>query len=222
MNNAIAYSKEWFVKYQKKKIKNFFLIKNNKKLNYKYLKRNKIKYIFFPHWSYRIPKLIYQNFECIVFHTGNLPNHRGGSPIQNLILKGYKKSYVNAIKVEKNIDSGPIYIKKKINLDGNLEKIFFEISKKIILMIKQITSKKIKPKKQSGKIGHLKRLNENQSLIGKEIKSISKFYDKIRMLDSEEYPTAYLIYNDFNLFFKNAKKTNNKIITTCIIKKIKK
>ena len=222
MNNAIAYSKKWFVKYQKKKIKNFFLINNNRKLNYQFLKKNKIKYIFFPHWSYKIPKSIYQNFECIVFHTGNLPKHRGGSPIQNLILKGYKKSYVNAIKVEKNIDSGPIYIKKKINLDGNLEKIFFEISKKIILMIKQITSKKIKPKKQSGKITYLKRLNENQSLIGKEIKSISKFYDKIRMLDDEEYPRAHLIYNDFNLSFKNAKKSNGKIITTCIIKKIKK
>ena len=193
-------------KISKKKIKNFFLINNNHKLNYQFLKKNKIKYIFFPHWSYKIPKLIYQNFECIVFHTGNLPKHRGGSPIQNLILKGYKKSYVNAIKVENNIDAGPIYIKKKINLDGNLEKIFFEISKKIILMINQITSKKIKPKKQSGKISYLKRLNENQSLIGKEIKSISKFYDKIRMLDDEEYPRAHLIYNDFNLFFKNAKK----------------
>ena len=46
MNNAIAYSKEWFVKYQKKKIKNFFLINNNRKLNYQFLKKNKIKYIF--------------------------------------------------------------------------------------------------------------------------------------------------------------------------------
>ena len=42
------------------------------------------------------------------------------------------------------------------------------------------------------------------------------------MLDDEEYPRAHLIYNDFNLFFKNAKKSNGKIPTTCIIKKIKK
>ena len=46
-------------------------------------------------------KKIYENFICVIFHTGNLPKHRGGSPIQNLILKTkrlfqmiiYKKYY---------------------------------------------------------------------------------------------------------------------------------
>ena len=76
MRIAIACSKDWFLKNQKKNIKKYFLIKNKNRLNYKNLKRKKIKYIFFPHWSYIIPKKIYENFNCIIFHTGNLPKKK--------------------------------------------------------------------------------------------------------------------------------------------------
>ena len=50
-----------------------------------YLREKKIKKIFIPHWSFIIPKEIYQNFECILFHMTDLPFGRGGSPLQNLI-----------------------------------------------------------------------------------------------------------------------------------------
>ena len=47
--------------------------------------------IFFPHWNWIVPDTIYESFKCIVFHTAPLPYGRGGSPIQNLILRGFKK-----------------------------------------------------------------------------------------------------------------------------------
>lgn len=222
MKIAIACSKSWFLDFQKKSIKNFFLIKNNKELNHKFLKKNKIKYIFFPHWSYKIPKIIYENFECIIFHTGNLPNHRGGSPIQNLIIRGFKHSYVNALKAEKRLDAGPIYIRKKISLAGSLDEIFFRISKKILIMIKYIVRKKPKPKNQSGRITFFKRIDQNNSMIDTKISSIEKLYDKIRMLDGKNYPNANFNINNFNLSFKKAVKQNNKIYVSCVIKKFKK
>ena len=221
MRIAIACSKSWFIDFQKKNIKNLFLIKNNRELTHNFLKKNKIKYIFFPHWGYKIPKIIYENFECIIFHTGNLPNHRGGSPIQNLIIRGFKHSYVNAIKAEKNFDAGPIYIRKKISLAGSLDEIFFRISKKILIMIKYIIRKKPKPKKQSGKITYFKRIEQNRSIIDTKISSIEKLYDKIRMLDGKNYPNANFNINNFNLSFKNALKLDNKIHVSCVIKKIK-
>lgn len=46
--------------------------------------------IFIPHWSYIIEEKIYSNFECIVFHMTDLPFGRGGSPLQNLIIRGIK------------------------------------------------------------------------------------------------------------------------------------
>ncbi len=48
------------------------------------------RYIFFPHWSWIIPKEIYEKFECVIFHMTDLPFGRGGSPLQNLIVRGHK------------------------------------------------------------------------------------------------------------------------------------
>ena len=222
MRIAIACSKSWFLDFQNKNLKKFILIKTKKELNYKFLKKNKIKYIFFPHWSYKIPKIIYKNFECIIFHTGNLPNHRGGSPIQNLIIRGFKHSYLNALKAESKLDAGPIYIKKKISLAGSVDEIFLRISKKILIIIKYIIQNKPKPKKQKGKATYFKRLDRNSSMIDTKISSIEKLYDKIRMLDGKNYTNANLNINNFNLSFKKATKHTNKIYVSCVIKKITK
>ena len=49
-------------------------------------------YILMPHWSYIVPDEITQNWNCVVFHMTDLPYGRGGSPLQNLIVRGYKAS----------------------------------------------------------------------------------------------------------------------------------
>ena len=42
----------------------------------------------------------------------DLPFGRGGSPLQNLIVRGYKSTKLTAIKVQSGIDTGDIYLKK--------------------------------------------------------------------------------------------------------------
>ena len=56
-----------------------------------------------------IPRRLYNNFLCIQFHSSNLPSFRGGSPIQNQIIKGLLKTKISALKVEKRLDSGKIF-----------------------------------------------------------------------------------------------------------------
>ena len=65
--------------------------------------------IFIPHWSYIIPHSIFTKFECIVFHMTDLPYGRGGSPLQNLIIRGHETTKVSAIKVSDGIDTGDVY-----------------------------------------------------------------------------------------------------------------
>ena len=57
----------------------------------------------------------------------DLPYGRGGSPLQNLIMMGKRNTKLTAFKCVKKLDSGPIYLKKKLSLDGNLEEIFQEL-----------------------------------------------------------------------------------------------
>jgi len=56
------------------------------------------QYIFFPHWSWIIPKRIYEAYECVVFHMTDLPFGRGGSPLQNLISRGIHQTRISAIR----------------------------------------------------------------------------------------------------------------------------
>ena len=76
------------------------------------------RYVFFLHWSARIPREIFERHECVVFHMTDLPFGRGGSPLQHLILRGHKETVMTAIRVVDEFDAGPVYLKASLALDG--------------------------------------------------------------------------------------------------------
>lgn len=220
----IACSKKWFLKSLKVKNflkkKNVILVTEKKKLSLNYLNKVKPRLIFFPHWGNKISQAILEKYTCICFHTAPLPFGRGGSPIQNLILKNYKKSPVCALKMTKELDAGPIYCKRVVNLSGTLDQIFGRISLKILEMIKTLLKKKIKPKKQTGVVYRFKRINKKDSNIKYE-KNIHKIFNKIRMLDSVDYPSAYIKFNNIKLFLTNPILKKKTIICNAEIRKFK-
>jgi methionyl-tRNA formyltransferase len=113
---VIVYNRHWCrnlpERLEKKTGKNFVTIDNKKDLNRDHLNSINPVHIYFPHWSHIIPKDIYNNYECIIFHMTDLPYGRGGSPLQNLIIRGHKKTIISAIKCVEEIDAGPVYLKK--------------------------------------------------------------------------------------------------------------
>ena len=142
-----------------------------------------------------------------MLHPSPLPKYRGGSPIQNQIIRGENKSAVTIFKMNNVLDGGDIYYQIKISLAGSLNEIF----KRIVFYgtkgtIKVLTSKKLKIRKQdSKKVTFFKRRNPDQSEITlKEIKNKSPdyIYNKIRMLD-DPYPNAYIkLKNGKKLYIK--------------------
>ena len=82
------------------------------------------RYIFFPHWSEIVPAKIFENYDCVCFHMTDVPFGRGGSPLQNLIVRGYTKTVVSALKMNEGIDSGPVYLKCELDLAGSALDIF--------------------------------------------------------------------------------------------------
>ena len=221
----IACSKKWFYenaqvkKFLKKK--NIIIIKNKKEFNKKNIEKINPDYIFFPHWSHKVNKIILNKFKCICFHTAPLPYGRGGSPIQNLIKRNFKKSPVCALRMTDKIDSGPIFIKKNISLEGSLENIFDKLSSIIIKMIDTLIKKKISPIEQKGKVVFFNRIKKNESEIKNE-KNILAIYNKIRMLDSKEYPKAFIKVKKYKLYFFKAKFKKNSVLCNAKIVKIKK
>src|SRR5262249_17488018 len=68
-------------------------------------------WIFFPHWSWRIPRAFHERFTCVVFHMTDVPYGRGGSPLQNLIVRGHKATMISALACAEEIDAGAVYLK---------------------------------------------------------------------------------------------------------------
>ena len=201
--------KDIFVSLNKKTNYNWLYLEDKKKLTKKYLNSHEIKKIFVPHWSNIITENIYKNYECILFHMTDLPFGRGGSPLQNLIKLGKTKTKISALQVNENIDSGPIYLKKELNLNGTAKQIFKRASFIIEEMIVEILLKQLAPKTQSGNPTYFKRRTPNQSSIN-GLSSIQDLYDHIRMLDCDGYPKAYLEFDNFRIEFDNAILNDNK------------
>lgn len=177
--------------------------------------------IFIPHWSYIIPDAIFNNYECIVFHMTDLPFGRGGSPLQNLIVRGYKSTKLTAIKVQSGIDTGDVYLKKSLNLDGTAQEIFHRASIVIGEMIKEIIVNNSKPFPQTGEIVEFVRRKPEESNIA-ELEELESIYNFIRMLDCESYPHAFLETKFFKVEFTNANFNETGKIITANVRIVKK
>ena len=168
-------------------------------------------YIFFPHWSYMIPESIFSCWNCIVFHMTDLPFGRGGSPLQNLIIRGFRETKISAIQVSKELDSGPIYMQSMLSLEGSAEDIFKRASRIIFEeMIPKFLTKKLVPKEQSGEVTVFKRRSPKESELQEDM-DLCMIYDYIRMLDAEGYPKAFLRFGRYRLEFQNASFIDGKL-----------
>ena len=174
--------------------------------------------IFFPHWSWIIPREIHQNFKCIIFHMTDLPYGRGGSPLQNLIVTGHKETMLSALLCVDELDAGPIYLKRKLSLQGTAEAILVRAAEIIEEMIVEIVGNAITPVPQQGEPLIFKRRKpEDCNII--HLNELEKVYDYIRMLDADGYPPAFLETPFLRLEFNNADLTNDAVFTTVKITK---
>ena len=121
----------------------------------------------------------------------------------------------------KNIDAGPIYCSKKINLSGNLNQIFKRINKVVNNQINLIIDNNIIPIPQKGKSKTFKRLIKKHNQIPSNI-NLNQFYDRIRMLDNIDYPNSYINYGNYKLEFTNAKLEGETLKAQVIIRRLSK
>jgi methionyl-tRNA formyltransferase len=215
--------KQWhrdlFSQLEKRANENWHLIDSKEKFTQGELTKIRPSKIFIPHWSYIIPSEIYDTYECVVFHMTDLPFGRGGSPLQNLIVRGHKSTKLSALKVEKGIDAGGIYLKRELSLEGSATEIFLRTVPLIGEMIEEIIKNDLQPKPQEGDVVAFKRRTPEESNIS-TIDDPDRLYDHIRMLDAETYPRAFLDAEGWKFEFFNAQKKDNEIIANVrIIKK---
>ena len=134
-----------------------------------------------------IPKNILNipRYGTINVHPSLLPKYRGASPIQNTILNGDKKTGVTIMKLDEEMDHGPILAQAELPIAGNdtyeslSQKLTILGEKLLIKTIPDYVSGKIKPveqkhaeatytkiiKKEDGKIDWSKSATEIERII---------------------------------------------------------
>ena len=97
-------------------------------------------------------------------------------------------------------------MKKNLSLAGTVNDIFIRLERTAIVMINKIVAmKNIKFKKQIGKKSYFKRRSPSDSnLLKFEPSNLNDIYNFIRMVDSKEYPNAFINLNKFKVIFNKA------------------
>jgi len=191
----------------------FFVFSKPEEMDVQVIERINPRYIFFPHWSWIIPNSVLERWECVIFHLGDVPDGRGGSPLQNHIQRKIYTTSISALRATRGIDEGPVYCKKEISLFGGAEEIYLRLSRKIFReVIPFILENNPESKGQQGEGSYFPRRKEEQSDIARNVPtSLDDIFDIIRMLDAEGYPKAFLDYGPFRLTFSRAQRKFGKV-----------
>lgn len=169
------------------------------------------RFVFFPHWSHRIDATVHERFECVMFHMTDLPFGRGGSPLQNLIVRGIGETRISAFRCVHEMDAGPVYLKRPLALHGSAQEILLRAAGVIEDMIVELLHAPVVPVPQSGTPTVFRRRRpEDGDLIAAS--SLGQVFDMIRMLDAEGYPPAFLNAGPFTLEFSGAALEGDSVV----------
>ena len=224
MNYVLATPREWnellAKQLEEKTGCAFHLITRTEELTYERLQAISPRYVFFPHWSHIIPSEIHDAFECIIFHMTDLPYGRGGSPLQNLILRGHQDTQISAIRCVAELDAGPIYMKRPLSLEGSASEIFLRAADVVQAMIEEIVGTEPLPEPQDGEPTIFRRRTPEQSdLLEANLVTLKDIFDFIRMLDAPSYPLAFIEHEDFLFEFSHAQLLDDFIETRVKIRR---
>ena len=153
----------------------------------------KVDFIVVVAYGNIIPEdIIYlPKYYAINIHASLLPRWRGAAPVHRAILSGDSETGVSIMKVEKKLDSGPVFIKSRIKIGENdsTEIIFKQIISKgkplLLQTLNDVVDGKYKLEEQDQKkVTYANKIEKNESKIDWN-KSASEILLKIRAF----YPT---------------------------------
>jgi methionyl-tRNA formyltransferase len=150
----------------------------------------------------------------INIHASLLPNWRGAAPIQRAIMNGDKFTGISIMKIEKGLDSGPVMLSEKIEINNELnygllsEKLSVLGAKLIIKAIDLIEKDKAKFLEQDhSKATHAKKITKDDEEINWN-QNAEKIVQQINALNPT--PGACFQFNNEKIKIWKAETVNEK------------
>lgn len=174
------------------------------------------RYLFFLHWSWRVPHDVVRAHECVCFHMTDVPYGRGGSPLQNLILRGHRTTRLTALRMVEERDAGPVYLKEDLSLEGPAHAIYRRATDLSVRMVERILRERPVPTPQTGAPVVFARRKPHESALPLHA-TPEQLYDFIRMLDAPGYPTAFIEHGGIRVELKDAKMESGRVVARATI-----
>ena len=175
------------------------VIKSYDEYSNSFIRKYNPDFILFYGWSWMVDKDIIGDYKCIMLHPSKLPKYRGGSPIQNQIIRGVNDSAVTLFIMNEEMDAGNVVFQESMSLSGSIDDIFNRIEGLGYKGTMQFLDEPADGVKQIEEDAtYFKRRTEQQSEITlDELKreSAEYLYNKIRML-GDPYPNAFIRTRD--------------------------
>lgn len=162
-------------------------------------------HVFFPHWSWKIPAAVHEAFECVIFHMTDVPFGRGGSPLQNLVVRGIENTRLTALRCTEAMDAGPVYLKLPLSTLGSAEEVMLRAAALMEPMILKIVGERMQPQPQEGEPVLFQRRRPQDGDLAAAT-TLETVHDLVRMLDGEGYPNAFLKVGRLRLEFTRASR----------------
>lgn len=149
-------------------------------------------------WSWIIDAEVTQEFLCLGIHPSNLPDYRGGSPIQNQIIAGVVETQCSLFRIAAKLDAGEIWGKTALSLAGDsMDDIFNNIESASVRLlsafIRDYPNIETVDQVLSRGTYSKRRKPEDSKLASSDFdfSDITTLYNKIRCLTAP-YPNAYI------------------------------
>ena len=144
----------------------------------------------------KIFKRLDLNKKNLVVHESDLPRGKGWSPITWQVLEGEKEIPVTLFEANDSIDSGKIYLKKYMRLNGeellkDIKELQGKITNELIIDFLKLYPN-IKGVQQSGDETFYKKRTSSDSELDIN-KTILEQFNLLRVCDNERYPAFFTI-----------------------------
>jgi methionyl-tRNA formyltransferase len=163
---------------------------------------------FFLGCSKMVPaEILRRNRLNLVVHGSDLPRGRGFSPIPWQVLEGQHRIPIVLFEAKEDLDSGPIYFRDVIDLDGTelLDEIHRKTWDKTEVLITRFLEARgsVSPASQEGGSTYYpKRTRKDDELDPNQ--TLAAQFDHLRIVDNDRYP-AWFTYRGQRYILKISK-----------------
>lgn len=185
------------------------LVRKPEELTEKLLMDRRPDWVFLPDWSWKIPDNMLNLTQFVGFHAANLPDYRGGSPLQHQILDGLTDTKLSCFRMTADMDGGDILSQMDLSLKGTIGEIWQRIAELIPYLVARLLSGSFTETPQPLGGFSRKRRTPRESRVEFDT-TLPFLYDMMRALD-HPYPNAYTLIGNKRLLFSKPAFADGKI-----------